>query len=117
MKILLTFASLFISSTYAFAAPVSTTCSFQDYTAINKALEGNSIVKGSELAGSIQGVLILEAPIFCEAVTDANLVGIPGDKYFTYRLGSVGPQYEINVVVHGVEGGLGTSSVYLTKLN
>jgi hypothetical protein len=60
-------AATFLISIPLFATEISTTCKFDDYTAIENALEDvGSIKAGPELVGEIRGLLIVETPLYCE---------------------------------------------------
>lgn len=112
MKFLVATLALLLSVS-ASAGPAKKSCNFEDYQAINAALEGYEVREGDELRPALASLLKEEMGPICEAVIDDGIrIGIPGNKYRTYEVSGNDRTFQVKIVT-GIEQG---NSVYIKEL-
>jgi hypothetical protein len=92
-----------VFSAQAFAAPMYIECNFNHYQHLTKVLDSYTVVKGAELKEEVKDVLTQEMGPTCHSVVDPNLMGIPGNRYYTYELNTGAAKYTISVEEGGAE--------------
>jgi hypothetical protein len=116
MKLSGLFAILAISlSTQAFANPIKSNCTPNQYKEIGDAVRDYEITAGAALQNEVLVILLGEMGFDCKAVVDLNSNGIPGTKYENYELYYAGNVYSIAIAQGGVEEP-GLRTVSITKV-
>jgi len=97
MKTILLIAALGFSAS-AFAAD----CTTQDWQVISQALNSKAS-SGAQYQGQVIGMMAEEMAPRCMNISNPDVVGIPGNQYYTYELISGQRDFVLQIVVGGVE--------------